>query len=300
MSPFLVGPFGRMIPMTAGRSPRRENENPAQPWEREHFYQLPPPPPRPPLQFGTDPFLHQRAQEKNESGRWRWTDTRPRTEQLPSVQQLLTPVSYSEASSPHHAQPYATPTTSHGTQVSQSLFHDSRIFSRVPSPAYEPTQQSRDLPPISHFPLEDQPDQIRSRSRAHTSLPGSPFPRDRQLHQGSISYSREEDRGHYPSATAIPAANPTQEIPIRPHVVDEKHIGDQGICYVYSDGTHCPKFVDGTLVNANWGTTKAGKPRKRLAQACLTCREKKIKCQPNFPKCDQCQKARRHCKYFNQ
>lgn len=287
-----------MLPMGNGPSSRRDEENPAKSSEPP-LYQLLPPPPRPPLQFGTDPFLHQQAPEKNEPGRWRWADTGPRTEQLPSVQQLLTPASRSEAPSPHHAQPYATPTTSHGTQASQTLFPDSRFFFQVPTPAHEYTQQSRDLPSISHFPLEDQPDQIRSQIRAHTSLPGSPFPRDRQLHQGSRSYSRE-DRGHYPSATASPAGNLTQEIPIRPHVVDERHIGDQGMCYVYSDGTNCPKFVDGTLVNANWGTTKAGKPRKRLAQACLTCREKKVKCQPNFPKCDQCQKARRHCKYFNQ
>ncbi|BDD58782.1 hypothetical protein MAP00_004033 [Monascus purpureus] len=52
-------------------------------------------------------------------------------------------------------------------------------------------------------------------------------------------------------------------------------------------------------VNANWGITKAGKPRKRLAQACLTCREKKIKCQPNLPRCDQCQKSGRDCRFEN-
>jgi hypothetical protein len=34
--------------------------------------------------------------------------------------------------------------------------------------------------------------------------------------------------------------------------------------------------IDGTPVNANWGVTKAGRPRKRLGLACLTCREKKI------------------------
>jgi hypothetical protein len=84
---------------------------------------------------------------------------------------------------------------------------------------------------------------------------------------------------------------------VLPHVVDERHIEGEGICYIYADGSHCPKAIEGIPVNANWGVTKAGKPRKRLAQACLTCREKKIKCQPKLPKCDQCQKSGRECRF---
>jgi len=51
--------------------------------------------------------------------------------------------------------------------------------------------------------------------------------------------------------------------------------GDQ--IHVYDDGTECPAVSEGDVVNKYWGTTKAGKARKRKAQACLTCREKKIK-----------------------
>jgi Fungal Zn(2)-Cys(6) binuclear cluster domain len=49
----------------------------------------------------------------------------------------------------------------------------------------------------------------------------------------------------------------------------------------------------------DWGTTKAGKPRKRLAQACLSCRQKKIRCHPNpkTTKCLQCEKAGSGCKF---
>ncbi|KAI9676015.1 MAG: hypothetical protein M1817_000758 [Caeruleum heppii] len=65
-------------------------------------------------------------------------------------------------------------------------------------------------------------------------------------------------------------------------------------------GTHfLPRFIDGEPVNAHWGVTKAGKPRKRLAVACLTCREKKIKCDPDFPKCVQCERFGRVCKFKN-
>lgn len=49
----------------------------------------------------------------------------------------------------------------------------------------------------------------------------------------------------------------------------------------------------------DWGTTKAGNPRKRLAQACLSCRQKKIRCYPNptTMKCFQCEKSGGRCKY---
>ena len=90
-----------------------------------------------------------------------------------------------------------------------------------------------------------------------------------------------------------------QTPPIRPQVVDERYVEGQGMCYIYEDGSYCPKTINGVPVNARWGITKAGKPRKRLAQACMTCREKKIKCHPNLPRCDQCQKSGRECRFEN-
>ena len=71
----------------------------------------------------------------------------------------------------------------------------------------------------------------------------------------------------------------------------------QGPVWIYEDGSTCPKVIDGEPVNAEWGVTKAGKPRKRLAIACLSCREKKIKCDPAEPKCIQCEKNGRVCKF---
>jgi hypothetical protein len=78
--------------------------------------------------------------------------------------------------------------------------------------------------------------------------------------------------------------------------VDTRVIPGEGLCYVYEDGTYCRAVIDGEPVNPSWGITKAGKPRKRLAQACLTCREKKIKCEPGWPKCHQCAKSQRACR----
>jgi hypothetical protein len=78
--------------------------------------------------------------------------------------------------------------------------------------------------------------------------------------------------------------------------VAQREIPGEGHCYIYEDGTYCRAIIDGEPVNPSWGITKAGKPRKRLAQACLTCREKKIKCEPGYPKCHQCAKSQRVCR----
>ncbi|KAG9809461.1 hypothetical protein KCU63_g21558, partial [Aureobasidium melanogenum] len=77
--------------------------------------------------------------------------------------------------------------------------------------------------------------------------------------------------------------------------VGQRHIPGEGMCYVFKDGSTCPTVIDGEPVNPLWGTTKAGKARKRLAQACLNCREKKIKCEPGEKSCLQCEKAKREC-----
>ena len=84
---------------------------------------------------------------------------------------------------------------------------------------------------------------------------------------------------------------------LQPRVVREDVLPGEGPVWVYDDGSTCPKVIDGEPVNAEWGVTKAGKPRKRLALACTTCREKKIKCQPAFPKCALCDKFGRECHY---
>lgn len=83
-----------------------------------------------------------------------------------------------------------------------------------------------------------------------------------------------------------------------PRFVREEKI-DGETYFIYDDGTRCKDVIDGEKVNAHWGVTKAGKPRKRLAIACITCREKKIKCDPDYPRCAQCEKFGRTCKFKN-
>ena len=87
------------------------------------------------------------------------------------------------------------------------------------------------------------------------------------------------------------------EVKPTPKVVRDDVHPDHGEVWVYEDGSICPKVVEGESVNADWGVTKAGKPRKRLAIACLACREKKIRCLAAKPRCAQCEKSGRVCKY---
>lgn len=84
-----------------------------------------------------------------------------------------------------------------------------------------------------------------------------------------------------------------------PRFVRAAEVPGEGMCYFYDDGSHCKTVIDGEAVNAHWGVTKAGKPRKRLAIACITCREKKIKCDPDYPRCVQCEKFGRVCRFKN-
>ncbi len=84
-----------------------------------------------------------------------------------------------------------------------------------------------------------------------------------------------------------------------PQFMHASEVDGEGMCYFYDDGSHCKAVIDGEPVNPYWGVTKAGKPRKRLAIACMTCREKKIKCDPEYPRCVQCEKFGRVCKFKN-
>jgi len=58
--------------------------------------------------------------------------------------------------------------------------------------------------------------------------------------------------------------------PTNAECVGQREIPGKGLCFVYKDGGTCPTVIDGEVVNPMWGTTKAGKARKRLAQACLS------------------------------
>ncbi|KAL5338059.1 hypothetical protein BJX70DRAFT_215935 [Aspergillus crustosus] len=318
-STYYIGPFGRMLPVAEGPA-EQESEHPANlSVPGSHPYQLPPPRTSAPLQFGTDPFLRprnrgERFDDGDEFSAYsRSPGYHPTNEQLPSVSQLLTPTAQSSRSpSPYNPRAFGIylPLNEAGESSERLRPHESGTrFLEARSTVLEGSRlpynttaspQSQNLPPISHI-------------SAHTSGRDTPVYTGSASHPSHPSYrlgllqrhsSENNDRNTAtlsPSVVAdsshLGATRKALKPQVRPHVVDERHIEGEGLCYIYADGSHCPKLVDGIPVNANWGITKAGKPRKRLAQACLTCREKKIKCYPNLPKCDQCQKSGRECRF---
>ncbi|KAH1325650.1 hypothetical protein KXV31_003442 [Aspergillus fumigatus] len=319
MSAYYVGPFGRMLPVTDRNSPEREPERSAnEPVSGNHPYQLPPPRTMESLQFGTDPFLSRRNLEGNGDSRLGSSAHGHQpviNEQLPSVSELLTPSSRSSQSvSPNRSRLFGfyhptgeSPKPSQPSQRPHTTSrHDDTGVPRTPQgrPEARAERFSRptagNLPSLSQMSIYTAGNEASIHGGIRTDVPQqqahlSPF-----TPQGRVSHDKEiREENSLPGTHEIgsAAADQSKMAQVRPHVVDERYIEGEGWCYIYADGSHCPKTIDGVPVNANWGVTKAGKPRKRLAQACLTCREKKIKCQPNLPKCDQCQKSGRECRF---
>ncbi|KAF2753935.1 hypothetical protein EJ05DRAFT_160482 [Pseudovirgaria hyperparasitica] len=220
--------------------------------------------------------------------------------QLPGISQILTPP-ISEAQRPlsHHV-PAPAP-----APAPASSFHDSATSVHNSPPRHLSSstlsrQQSLDgrgtpylgrrsdpdipIPHDTYFPhqahLSHAP-QLHHQSPRATSV--APHP----IHDTSESVHAGVKR----RAESVPRAPD-----FAPRVVCKVYDEHGNEHWKYDNGNTVPAEIDGEAVNPCWGITKAGKPRKRLAQACLTCREKKIKCDPGFPKCAQCTKSQRTCK----
>ncbi|KAJ5512234.1 hypothetical protein N7463_001786 [Penicillium fimorum] len=287
---YYVGPFGRMLP-TTDRPSEQQSELPANLQESGDLpYQLPPPAS---LQFGSDPFSRQDSPQGKDSG------SHQKPEHLPSVSQILTPTPGNN--SPQYSRPFANSTPNIGRRGSTypPLYHDS-IFQVSPTSMQDRgrseslPQQHTGLPSLSQVALHGHRG-IRNHTPTRSDPTASSYP------HGQLHFHTTPSHDQVPSGelSSPESSSRLHNKPLRPHVVDERVI-DGELCFVYADGSFCPKFIDGTPVNANWGITKAGRPRKRLGLACLTCREKKIKCNPNPTAeavCDQCRKSGRECRF---
>lgn len=239
---------------------------------------------------------------------------------LPSFSTLF---SSSVQASPLLRNPEYTAQSSRERQHSQSGAYSLTVGSQ-PRTTFEAIADSRRP---SHHDISSQnksfPSTVPLYLSGPASVPVSPsqatFEAAQSQAQGPITAHGDQDP-HQPNlppnqsspSTEVPAEVPVPRFPegmgpriwtgyeFLPQFVRAEHVPGEGLCYFYDDGSHCKSVIDGDPVNPHWGVTKAGKPRKRLAIACLTCREKKIKCDPDFPRCSQCQKFNRTCKFKNQ
>lgn len=248
--------------------------------------------------------------------------------QLPSVSQLLTPASQStgapsppysshqiptspknrpEESSPRQPNfrdppPQAAAVPYQDGYSAVPYQHRSRdhLLPRSPRYAGQPAMPPYAMPmqPIYDPSMNSYPYASMSQPRLHPSYPqqsSHPTAMAAPTQDSSSQPGLYENPGS--SRSDQPTGNAAQSVKPLPRVVGEQDVPGEGPCWIYEDGSICKKVIDGELVNAQWGVTKAGKPRKRLAIACTTCREKKIKCDPADGKCLQCEKVGRECRF---
>ncbi|KAL8674850.1 MAG: hypothetical protein Q9168_000736 [Polycauliona sp. 1 TL-2023] len=164
-----------------------------------------------------------------------------------------------------------------------------------PMPSYALPMQSGHEPNMASYPHASIP-----QPRVYPSYPQQP-PHPIAVAAPTQHPPSQADLYDYPSSSGSRSdqstGNVTQDVKPLPRVVGEQDVPGEGPCWIYEDGSICKKIIDGEHVNAQWGVTKAGRPRKRLAIACTTCREKKIKCDPAEGKCLQCEKCGRECRF---
>ncbi|KAF2179791.1 hypothetical protein K469DRAFT_730426 [Zopfia rhizophila CBS 207.26] len=260
------------------------------------------------------PTHHHRSRESE--------GTHSNAQQLPSLRTLLEPELLDNklpepsprsgaAHLPHSSSVRygsSSPTLKRRHESFDGYSHDLHLESNAPS--------SRAPPVLRHANTTTGPDVPSQAFSTPNSTPGSrPSEFPRHGSHGRLSNNESINKIYRPPSTASAMsassdsishfsapvvrrrAEPSSRAPVRAsRCVGQRDIPGEGLCYVYEDGTYCRAVIDGEPVNPSWGITKAGKPRKRLAQACLTCREKKIKCEPGYPKCHQCAKSQRACR----
>ena len=289
---------------------------------------LPTPPTTAKYHFGPElrPTFSENTRFDNMSNRQRSFEIgRPASrEQLPPVSQLFTSASDSSISStnisPHHITSSPTDARAHhmspfrgstsDLQRHPSSYPFPSLYPRTPPIQSHLAPPRRESLPLSAIITQQSPtrfernDSILSPYTAYSesssydyqhpsivpSLAGSSrwYP---DQHSSFETISR-------PVSAPVPVEKDESDLAkVSLRVVKEENIPGEGPCWVYEDGSHVRKIIDGETVNAQWGVTKAGKPRKRLAIACTTCREKKVKCDPGEPKCVQCDKFGRECRF---
>ncbi|POS79569.1 fungal specific transcription factor [Diaporthe helianthi] len=284
--------------------------------------QLSPPSERPPSYPATSPLDHPRSAggylERSGSSSSYFPSTTPgssssqhhqsRTVYEPKVYERTT-ASFSSgvrSAFPGPLSPGYRDLESHSRPESSSRWSSHQDFSRGS------TSSEYSFSPRDHSSRYSRPPHLAEQKHDYEGHPHSNHnPRSASSASSQHRYQLHHPYPQHPSQPSTPVAAET--IPTKdglgpkiwtgthflPRFVRAAELPGEGLCYFYDDGSHCKTVIDGEAVNAHWGVTKAGKPRKRLAIACVTCREKKIKCDPDYPRCVQCEKFGRICKFKN-
>ena len=258
------------------------------------------------------------------------SEFRPRAQNLPRLQDIL--ISPGPSTTPRHSSyhdPWSAPAAgprkdslgSDGYFTHTGQPHPSHVYPPPPPPeqhhpySSHPVRRAErpalDIGASAREPsLAGPPSAPTARIENHYERPENQFQHNR--HTSTTSYftggvrspytPASADDGHYrsPVVTFERLAN-NSSVAAAGAEARNKYLGvrdvpGEGTFHLYEGGYRIPTHVDGEQVNPAWGLTKANKPRKRLAMACLDCREKKIKCEPGVDSCLQCEKAKRPCR----
>ncbi|KAF2716550.1 hypothetical protein K431DRAFT_278761 [Polychaeton citri CBS 116435] len=243
----------------------------------------------------------------------------PRGPSLPGLRDILSPQSQESASSTYFSgsQPFhhhqrndsrQSITHLHPPLVLQPPPFPQQYQSQdAPGPDLRQQQQQPHIPAASPFspqydPQRDVQDHRYVRHRQDSSIsysgqpqavtsPYTPLARE-EPQQYNFSPALVHDRQSGAALPPVPAPEAQGKY------LGVREVPGEGQFHIYESGVRIPTYVDGEQVNPAWGLTKANKPRKRLAAACLDCRDKKIKCEPGpgNSACLQCEKAKRPCR----
>jgi hypothetical protein len=243
------------------------------------------------------------------------TDMRPAQHVLPRLHDIVDPhhirgpgMAAFTTSPPHGHSSYGNsswqpgPPTPQGPTMSllQSRPGQNMELPIHESPRSRQAQMSATLPPYTGGYPDDPRDATAYRHDRPAHVPHPNGPNGQSFH-GQYPHGGLDSGSHFrPIATTdhpVRFGGPASVETSNKTFLRAEDVPGEGKYYVYEGGHRIPAQVDGEAVNPNWGLTKAMRPRKRLAQACLDCREKKIKCEPGQSNtCVQCEKAKRPCR----
>ncbi|KAK4565814.1 hypothetical protein LTR86_003663 [Recurvomyces mirabilis] len=298
------------------RPTSRLNYQPTQGYSQRNTIELPRPlEPRPSLQTSLSESSGSHRHHASASV----PEYRPAGHSLPGLRDILPPGSHGGGSSGFSTSwvNSAASTTSHrsydGYYPPSGIHPPLALHPPNEHPAHYPTGRRVELPvlesnPVSRLSLQSLPispyagfsenrDYADTRPDIHRQASATSY----QANAIHSPYASVPDDVSYRNALAAyegsgddPGGLANAE-PQRKYLGVKEVVGE-GSFHVYEGGFRIPTQVEGETVNPAWGLTKANKPRKRLALACLDCREKKIKCEPGASSCLQCEKAKRPCR----
>lgn len=251
-------------------------------------------------------------------------DQRAQGQNLPSVRDILSPppqTSRPPAYNPTwHAPsgPSVQPRSNDGWYRSESAYLPHTLHRPANATPSAQPQQTRvfEVPILDTSPVSRQSSQafpnspygygyssaVRDYADGQPERHGEPLPGSYVTNGAPSPYS-SSTHDELPLRSPLPAheraeppAYPSTGAENQKKYLGVRSVAGEGAYHFYEGGYRIPTHVDGEQVNPAWGLTKANKPRKRLALACLDCREKKIKCEPGVSSCLQCEKAKRPCR----